>query len=132
VFARLQAGEAEALAEWVTDQVHSEASGTSRMQQLNKFKSQFNMVVEGGPQSPFGEMVGYDLLQESALPGTDRYFQFTYMTYQQEIPLVWEMHFCVTPEEKPMLTYIRFDGQNPFSYMTTPDMLIERYYDSPY
>jgi len=130
IFARLKAGQSESLAEWVTDQVHTEASGNSRMQQLNEFRSSFDMIAQGPPESPFGEMVGFDLLQESALPGTDKYFRLTYMTYHQEVPLVWEVHFYVKPDGNPSLTMIRFDGQNPFSYMTTPDMLIERYYDS--
>lgn len=130
VFTRLEAGKADELAEWVTDQVHSEASGTSRMQQLSQFQSQFRMIAQGPPQSPFGEMIGYDLLQESHLPGTNRYFRLTYMSYHQQAPLVWEMHFYVKPDDTPAMTYIQFNGQNPFAYMTTPDMLIENYYDS--
>lgn len=130
IFARLRTGEVEALAEWLTDQVHSPASGTPRMKQLNQFRSEFQMIAQNPPDSPFGDMDGYSLLQESHLPGTSRYFRLTYMTYHQEAPLVWEVHFYVTPDESPVLTFVQYNGQNPFSYMTTPDMLIEEYYNA--
>lgn len=128
IFAHLKEGQGDMLANWITDQVHSGASGTSRMEQVNKFKSQFSMITQGSPESPFGEIDGYDLIQKSRLPGTDRYFRLTYMTYHREAPLVWEMHFYVRPDGETGLNYIQFNGKNPFTYMTTSDMLIENYY----
>ena len=130
LFARLEAGEADALAEWVTNQTHSEASGSTRMQSLNQFQSQFRMILNGGPGSPFGAMDGYDLIQQTALPGTNRYFRLLYMSYHQGAPLLWEVHFYVKPNDELAVTLFQFNGQNPFSYMTSPDMLIERYYSS--
>jgi|SRR5690625_175482 len=131
LFARLQAGEADALAEWVTDQTHSEASGTTRLQSLGQFQSQFRMILQGGANSPFGAMDGYDLIQQSTLPGTNRYFRLVYMSYHRGAPLLWEVHFYVKPDDDLAITYFQFNGQNPFTYMTSPDMLIERYYN-PY
>lgn len=130
LFARLQSGEADALAEWVTDQVHTEVSGTSRMQQFNQFQSQFRMILNGGPGSPYGEMDGYDLIQQSSIPGTNRYFRLLYISYHQAAPLLWEVHFYVKPDAELSITYFQFDGQNPFVYMTTSDMVIEQYYNS--
>lgn len=129
VFTRLNPEEADELAEWMVDQVHSDASGSNRVQQINQFQSQFRMIVQDGPDSPFGEMDGYDLLDETALPGTDRYFRLTYMTYHNRAPLVWEFHFYVTPTDELSLAFVNFEGQNPFSYMTTPDMLIQQFYN---
>lgn len=130
IFTRLNADQADALAEWVTDQTHSDASGVTRMQQLSQFQSQFRMIAASGPSNPFGEMDGFDLLQQSSLPGTDRYFRLTYMTYHDELPLVWEFHFYARPDGGLSMPYLQFSGQNPFTYLSTPDMLIERYYDS--
>src|SRR6056297_1156906 len=61
IFTRLNADQADALAEWVSDQTHSDASGVTRMQQLNQFQSQFRMIAASGPSNPFGEMDGFDL-----------------------------------------------------------------------
>lgn len=130
LFARLEAGEADALAEWVTEQTHSEVSGTTRMQSLNQFQSQFRMILNGGAGSPFGAMDGYDLIQQSTLPGTNRYFRLLYMSYHQGAPLLWEVHFYVKPDDDLAITLFQFNGQNPFAYLTSPDMLIERYYSS--
>lgn len=129
LFARLEAGNANELAEWVTDQTHSEASGTTRMQSLNQFQSQFGIILQSGPDSPFGNIEGYDLIQQSALPGTDRYFRLLYMSYHRKAPLLWEVHFYVQHDGELSVTYFQFDGQNPFAYLTTPDMLIDQYYN---
>lgn len=129
IFARLEAGEADALAEWITDQLHSEASGTSRLQQLSNFQSQFRMIAQGGPKTPFGQMEGFDMIQKTALPGTDRYFRLVYLTYHESIPLVWEFHFYVRSGGDVKLSYFKFDGKNPFEYLSTPDMFIENYYE---
>lgn len=129
LFPRLESGEADELAEWVTDQTHSEASGTTRTQSLSQFQTQFRMVLQGGPESPFGLMHGYDLIQEVSLPGTDRYFRLVYMTYHQRAPILWEVHFYVQPDDEVSVTYFQFNGQNPFVYLATPDMLIDMYYD---
>lgn len=129
VFARLERNEPNELATWLTDELHTATSGTPKMQQENNFRSSFQMITQDPPDSPFGALDGYDLLQESHLPGTNRYFRLTYMTYHQEAPLVWEFHFYVTPEEDVNLTYFQFNGENPFAYMSTSDMLIEGYYD---
>lgn len=114
IFARLRAGEVDSLATWVTDQLDASAMGRSRRQRISEFRSQFSVVTQQGPMSRFGPMGGYDLLQETALTGTDRYFRFTYMTYHQEAPLVWEFHFYVTPNGDPVLNYFEFTGDNPF------------------
>lgn len=129
VFARLERNEPNELATWLADALHTPTSGTPKMQQENNFRSSLQMVTQNPPDGPFGSLDGYDVLQESHLPGTNRYFRLTYMTYHQEAPLVWEFHFYVTPEENVRLTYFQFNGENPFAYMSTSDMLIERYYD---
>lgn len=121
IFARLRAGEVDSLAIWVTDQLDASAMGRSRRQRISEFRSQFSVVSQQGPLSRFGPMTGYDLLQETALTGTDRYFRLTYMTYHEEAPLVWELHFYVKPDGTPVLNYLEFTGDNPFAYMNTPD-----------
>ena len=130
LFARLEAGETDELAEWVTEQTHSEVSGTTRIQSLNQFQSQFRMILTGEMDTPFGAIDGYDIIQVSTLPGTNRYFRLLYMSYHQRAPLLWEVHFYIKPNDELSITYFQFDGQNPFSYMTTSDMLIEQYYYS--
>lgn len=131
VFQRLSDKHADELAVWVIEQIHTDASGTTRTQLLSEFQSQFRLIVDDGPTNPFGELDGYDLLQEVALPGTKRYFRLLYMTYHQRTPLVWEFHFYVKPDGDLALTFLHFTGGNPFEYMSTSDMLIERFY-SPY
>lgn len=117
IFARLRAGEVDSLATWVTDQLDASAMGRSRRQRISEFRSQFSVVTQQGPMSRFGPMAGYDLLQETTLTGTDHYVRFTYMTYHREAPLVWELHFYITPEGDPALNYLEFTGDDPFSYI---------------
>ena len=129
MFARLQAGDADALAEWVVNETYSDGSGSTRIQTLSQFESQFRMMTQ--EDGPFGEMDGYDLLQEDALPGTDRYFRLTYMSYHQEVALVWEIHFYVRPDGGLSIPYLQFNGQNPYVYLSTSDMLLPRYVEGP-
>ena len=78
-----------------------------------------------------GKMDGFDLLKESILPGTNRYFRLTYMTYHEGAPLLWEFRFYVKPDGKPKLTYVSWNDKNPFEYLTSPEMLIDQWYSSP-
>lgn len=128
VFARLDAGEADELSEWLVDQIHTDASGNTREEQLAQFLSQFRMIVKDEPNNPFGKLDGYDLLQEAALPGTHRYFRLTYITYHTRSPLIWEFHFYVTPEEDLSMVLFNFSSHNPFDYMSTPDMYMQELY----
>ncbi len=129
LFADLEAGKSQKIAEWITDQVGYTWDASTRVQKINEFKSQLDIVMISPPASSYGELDGYDLIDESYLPGSDRYFRLTYLSYHEGAPLIWEFRFYVKPDGKTTLNAIQWDDKNPFEYMSTVDMLLNRYYD---
>lgn len=111
LFARLQAGEAEAVATWVTDELDASAMGRSRRQRISQYRSQFTVVTQEGPRTRFGAMTGY--------------FRLTYITYHEQAPLVWVLHFYIRPGGEPTLNYFEFAGENPFEQVLGADTAID-------
>ena len=52
------------------------------------------------------------------------------MSYHAGAPLVWEFRFYVKPDGHTSLNAIGWDPKNPFEYLASPDMLLNRWYDN--
>jgi len=81
------------------------------------------------PQSSYGKLDGYDLMDESYLPGSVRYFRLTYISYHEGAPLIWQFRFYVKPNGKIALNYITWSEKNPFEFLSTSDMLLQFWFD---
>ena len=130
LFENLKAGKSQVIADWITSEVGYNWDATTRVKQTNEFKSQLDVILISPPASSYGALDSYDLIDESYLPGSDRFFRRTYISYHEGAPLVWEFRFYVKPDGTTSLNAIQWEGTNPFEYMSTGDMLLNRWYDN--
>jgi hypothetical protein len=126
LFTSLAAGKTEEIATWITNELGYMRDPASRMSLKNEFKSKLDLVVASPPVTPYGKLSGYDLIDESYLPNSSRYFRMTYISYHEAAPLIWEFRFYVKPDGKVALNYIIWSEKNPFEYLSSPDMGIPR------
>lgn len=124
LFDHLKAGKTQEISDWIISEVGCALSEGVRIAQRNDFKSKLDLILVGPPASPYGKIDGYDLIDETYLPGSDRYFRYVYITYHQSAPLTWEFRFYVKPDNSVSLNFITWTELNPFKYMSTPDMLL--------
>lgn len=128
LFENLKAGKSQEIAQWITDEVGYAWDATTKIQKMNDFKAKLDIIAVRPPASSFGKLGGYALIEESYLPGSDRYFRTTYISYHEGAPLIWELRFYVNPDGKLTLNHIGWNSDNPFEYLATPDMQLERWY----
>ena len=128
LFANLKAGESEKIAQWIVNELGFTWDATTKVQNMNDYKAKMDIIKISPPQGSFGALAGYDLIEESYLPGSDRYFRTTYISYQEGAPLIWEFRFYVKPDGRVSLSFIGWNPQNPFEYLAKPDMQLERWY----
>ena len=124
LFKKLGDGKTEEIAKWIVDQVGYTNSASEKMQNLSNFKLQLDLVLVSPPENAYGTLDGYDLIDESYLPGSDRFFRLVYLSYHEGAPLVWEFRFYVKPGNKVILNSIQWTPENPFTFMSTSDMLL--------
>ena len=74
------------------------------------------------PPATHGKISGYDLINESYLPKSSRYFRLIYISYQETAPLTWEFGYYVKPDGKIALSYIQWSETNPFEFITKPEV----------
>jgi len=128
LFTNLKEGKSEEIAKWLVDQIGYAWDAATRVKNVNDYKSKFDMILLSPPANQYGKLSGYDLIEESALPGTDRYFRLTYITYHEGAPLVWEFRFYVKPDGDLALSACGWSDKNPFEYLSTGDMQLLRWY----
>jgi hypothetical protein len=122
LFSNLAAGKTEEIATWITNELGYTNDAASKMTLKNNFKSKLDLVVASPPVTPYGKLSGYDLLDESYLPNSKRYFRLTFISYHEGAPLIWEFRFYVKPDGKVLLNHLEWSEKNPFEYMSTPEM----------
>jgi hypothetical protein len=122
LFANLAAGKTAAIATWVADEIGYTRDPASKITLKNDFKSKLDLIVTSPPVTPYGKISGYDLLDESYLPKSDRYFRLTYISYHEAAPLIWEFRFYVKPDGKISLNHIDWSEKDPFEFMSSPEM----------
>lgn len=128
LFANLKAGKNEEIAKWLVEQVGYAWDAQTKIKNMNEYKAKLDMILLSPPAAQYGKMSGYDLIEESSLPGTDRYFRLTYVSYHEGAPLVWEFRFYVKPDGKLALSSCGWSDKNPFEYLSTGDMQLLRWY----
>ncbi len=128
IFAKLKEGKTEEVAKWIVQEVGYAWSPQDRVKKTGEFKSSLDLLLIGPPDGAYGKLDSFDLIMESYLPGTDRYFRLTYMTYHQASPLLWEFRYYLTPEGKVTLHQIAWSPENPFEYLTKSEMLLNQWY----
>jgi hypothetical protein len=122
LFANLAAGKTEEIAKWITDELGYTRDAASKMTLKNDFKSKLDLVVASPPVTPYGTLSGYDLLDESYLPNSNRYFRFVFISYHEAAPLIWEFRVYVKPDGKVALNHVEWSEKNHFEYMPSPEI----------
>ncbi len=124
VFAHLEKSETEVVARWIVTEVGSGWGEVEQEARAGEFKAKLDAVLMGAPNGVYGALDGYDLIDATFLPGSDRYLRLTYLTYHEGSLLTWEFRFYVKPNTELTLNFITWSENNPFEYLTTPDMLL--------
>jgi hypothetical protein len=128
LFRRLKLGENEQIAKWLVAEIGYAWDATTKIENMNEFKAKLDIIQVSPPASSYGALSGFDLIEESYLPGSDRYFRTTYISYHEGAPLIWELRFYVKPDGRIALNYITWSEKNPFEYLSTAAMQVERWY----
>lgn len=128
LFANLKAGKNEEIAKWMVEQIGYAWDAGTKIKNANDYKSKLDMILLSPPAGSYGKMSGYDLIEETSLPGTDRYFRLTYLSYHEGAPLVWEFRFYVKPDKTLALSSCGWTDKNPFEYLSSADMQLLRWY----
>jgi hypothetical protein len=129
LFENLKAGKNDDIAKWLVEQVGSSWDAQTKVKNAADYKSKLDMILISPPSGTYGKLDSYDLIEESALPGTDRYFRLTFITYHEAAPLIWELRYYVKSDGKVALKYCGWSDKNPFEYLSTSDMQIQRWYE---
>jgi hypothetical protein len=124
LFDNLRKGKSKEIAEWIVGQLGTTWSEPTKIEKKNEFKSKLDIILVNPPDGVYGKLDGYDLIDETYLPGSARYFRYTYISYHENAPLIWEYRFYVKSGGKVTLHNITWSEKNPFVYMSTSDMLL--------
>ncbi len=123
LFSNLSTGNTEEAARWMAEEVGYAQDDDARATMKDNFRSKLDALLASPPVSPYGKMSGYDLVDESYLPNSPRYFRLIYITYHEGSPLMWQFRFYVKPDGKVALENVEWSEKNPFEYMSAPEML---------
>jgi hypothetical protein len=123
LFSNLAAGKTEEIASWISNEVGYTRNSADKMTMKSDFKSKLDLVVTSPPVTPYGKLSGYDLINETYLPNSNRYFRLVYISYHEGAPLIWEFRFYVKADGKVALNYIVWSEKNPFEYMSNAEMI---------
>jgi hypothetical protein len=119
----LSSGNTEEAARWISSELGYAQDDDGRQTMMETFRTKLDALLVTPPASPYGKIYGYDLVDESYLPNSARYFRLIYITYHEGAPLVWEFRFYVRPEGHVALESVEWSEKNPFEYMSAPDKL---------
>ena len=128
LFADLKEGKTEQIAKWMVEQLGGSWDAQTKVKNAGEYRTKLDMILVSPPAGSYGRLDSFDLIEESALPGSDRYFRMTFITYHETAPLLWEMRFYVKPDGKFRLNYLSWSDKNPFEYLATSDMQLQRWY----
>jgi hypothetical protein len=129
LFGNLANGNTEEAARWIASEVGYTRDDDGKAAMRDDFKSKLDAVIASPPDSPYGKLSGFDLLDEAYLPNSARYFRLVYISYHEGAPLVWQFRFYVKPDGRVALESVEWSEKNPFEYMATPEMLYPKVVD---
>lgn len=127
LFNDLKSKRHEKIADFIVSNLGASWDSSTRIKNKNDYMAKMEIITMPPPDGIYGTIGGYDLIDEAYLPGSDRYFRHTYITYHDGSKLVWEFRFYVNNKQKVTVDYIGWSEENPFEYLSTPDMIIPRY-----
>ena len=128
LFERLKEGKNEEVAKWIVEEIGFAWNESTKLKNTNEYIGKLDLIQLSPPDGSYGTLDAYDLIEESALPGSDRYFRLTYITYHEASPLVWQFRFYVRPDKSVALHYFGWSDKNPFEYLSTGDLQLLRWY----
>lgn len=114
-------------ADYIVNNIGNSWEESKKITERNSYLSKFEIISMKPPKGLYGDLNGYDLIEEGFLKGSDRYFRHTYLGYFEDSFLIFEFRFYVKTDGKVTLHYIGWSENNPFEYMSTADMLLPRY-----
>jgi len=117
----------KANADYIVKSLGQNWDESKRISERNDYLAKFEIISLRPPKGVYGELDGYDLIEQGFLKGSDRYFRHTYIGYHEGSILIYEFRFYVNNKQKVTLHYIGWSEKNPFEYMSTPDMLLPKY-----
>ncbi len=117
----------KANADYIVKSLGQNWDESKRISERNDYLAKFEIISLRPPKGVYGELDGYDLIEQGFLKGSDRYFRHTYIGYHEGSILLYEFRFYVNNKQKVTLHYIGWSEKNPFEYMSTPDMLLPKY-----
>jgi len=126
-FENLKKKEFNTNAEFIVNSIGKSWDETKKISQRNDYLAKFELMNLPPPKGIYGEMDGYDLIEQGFIKGSNRIFRHTYIGYHEGSFLIYEFRFYVNSLGKVSLHYIGWTDKNPFEYMSTPDMMLPRY-----
>ncbi|SFF92657.1 hypothetical protein [Pontibacter chinhatensis] len=118
------------VADFMVESLGKSWDSSTRIKNKNDYRGKMEIISVSPPSGVYGALGGYDLIEEAYLPGSDRYFRHTYITYHEGSKLVWELRFYINTKQELTLDYIGWSEKNPFEYLSTSDMLVPRYFNN--
>ncbi len=127
VFENLKQKNHKEIADFIVESIGYNWQESKKITERNDYLAKLEIISLKPPDGVYGDLNGYDLIDEGFLQGSDRLFRHTYISYHDGSILIWEFRFYVDKDEKVNLHYMGWSDKNPFEYMSTPDMLLPRY-----
>ncbi|GHA61092.1 hypothetical protein [Pontibacter akesuensis] len=129
IFTDLKNNRHEKVADFMVESIGKTWDAATKIKNKNDYLSKMQIISVSPPEGVYGSLDGYDLIEEAYLPGSDRYFRHTYISYHEGSKLIWEFRFYINSKQKLTIDYIGWSEKNPFEYMSTSDMLAPRYFN---
>lgn len=129
VFANLKANKTQEVADWMVSQIGKTWDASTKLRNTNEYKSKLDAIAISPPAGDWGKLSGYDLIDETYLPGSDRFFRLLYISYHEGAPVLWEFRFYVTNAHDVTLNAMSWVVKDPFEFLSESRMLINKFYD---
>ncbi|RSC92934.1 hypothetical protein [Tenacibaculum singaporense] len=114
-------------ADFIVKSVGESWDESKKISQRNDYLAKFEIISLKPPKGIYGDLDGFDLIEQGFLKGSDRYFRHIYIGYHDGSVLIYEFRFYVDSKKNVTLHYIGWSEKNPFEYMSTPDILLSKY-----
>jgi hypothetical protein len=112
VFENIKKRNYQEISEFMVESLGANWNESKKISQRNEYLSKFKIIGLKAPEGVYGDLNGYDSIDEGFLKGSDRLFRHTYITYHEGSFLIWEFRFYVDKNEN--LHYIGWSDKNPF------------------
>ena len=129
MFSNLKDNKTQEIADWMVREMGKSWDASTRLRNTNEYKSKLDAIAISPPAGDWGKLDGYDLIDESYLPGSDRFFRLVYQSYHEGAPLLWEFRFYVKNTGDVTLNAFAWIVKDPFEFMSESRMLLNRFYD---